>query len=287
VKAKESSTDAAVAALLQGLAEAHGLDLTPYDTTFLQKTLDKRVAATGSASIAAYGGYLAEHRTDAVVLEQSLRIIYSEFFRNPLAFALLEQLILPGLIEAKARTDQGEIRVWSAGCATGQEAWSVAMLLDELTATAGAPPIAYRIFATDRSEPDLAQARTGHYSAEAVGNVQARRLRAHFSRHGDAFVIAPRLRARVEFSGDDLLDANSASPAASIYGDFDLVLCSNVLLYYRASARQFILDKLCHALAPGGYLVTGETERDIVAKHPGLRLVAPPAAVFQKPKQKI
>lgn len=284
MKAKESGTDAAVAALLRGLAEAHGLDLTPYDTTFLRKALDQRVAATGCANLAAYGGYLAEHRVEAAVLEQSLRIIYSEFFRNPLAFALLEQLILPGVIEAKARTGRGEIRVWSAGCATGQEAWSVAMLLDELTATECAPPIAYRIFATDRSEPDLALARTGSYDAAAVGNVQARRLRAHFSRHGDAFVIAPRLRARVEFSDDDLLDANSASPAASIYGDFDLVLCSNVLLYYRAETRQFILDKLCRALAPGGYLVTGETERDIVAKHPGLRLVAPPTAVFQKKK---
>ena len=284
MKAKESSTDAAVAALLRGLAEAHGLDLTPYDTTFLRNALDQRVAATGCTNLAAYGGYLAEHRAEAAVLEQSLHIIYSEFFRNPLAFALLEQLILPGLIEAKVRTDRGEIRVWSAGCATGQEAWSVAMLLDELTATERAPPIAYRIFATDRSEPDLAQARTGNYSAEAVGNVQARRLLTHFSRHGDAFVIAPRLRARVEFSSDNLLDADSASPAASIYGDFDLVLCSNVLLYYRAEARQFILDKLCHALAPGGYLVIGETERDIVANHPGLRLVAPPAAVFQKPK---
>jgi chemotaxis protein methyltransferase CheR len=106
---------------------SHGVDLTPFDAKFLAKTLDKRAAASVETA-EAYGERLAQDFSEAEALLQSLHIGYSEFFRNGLAFALLERLILPGLLEAKEKSGRGEIRVWSAGCATGQEAWSLAIL---------------------------------------------------------------------------------------------------------------------------------------------------------------
>ena len=128
----------------------------------------------------------------------------------------------------------------------------------------------------------MAQAAAGVYSAEAVGNVRRRDLEAFFSRQGELFVIVPRLRERVSFSVYDLLDEGSSSPEASLYGDFDLIFCCNLLFYYRPDIRQRILGKLCRALSPGGYVVTGEAERDIVAAHEGMHAVAPPVALFQK-----
>jgi len=271
VTPQSSDEGSSVAAIIGVLRSVQGLDLTPYDESFLCKAIDKRVQATGSRSREDYAALLAEQRAEAETLTRSLRISYTDFFRNPLAFALLEQRILPALIAAREQVGHGEIRVWSAGCAAGQEAWSVAMLLDELT-QAHEPPLAYRIFASDLAEPELAVGRAGEYPANALGNVRQRHLHACFCQHGDNFAIAPRLRARVDFSAYDLLDEGSSSPQASIYGDFELSLCCNLLFYYRPAVQQRILAKICRALTPGGYLVTGETEHEIV---PNTRGCAP------------
>jgi chemotaxis protein methyltransferase CheR len=259
--------------IIQAMEGSHGFDISRYEEAFLRKTIAKRMAATVGGTVAAYVERLAGDRAEAEMFFYSLRIDHSDFFRNPLTFAVLGQLILPGLVEAKKKSG-GEIRVWSAGCASGQEAWSLAILLEEL-----AGPVPYRIFATDLAEPEFARA--GVYSAEAVGNVRTRHLREYFSRQGESFSVVPRLRARVDFSSYDLLDGSSSSPAASIYGGFDLILCCNVLFYYRKEAGHQILDKICHALSSGGYFVTGEVERGMVSEHRKFLAVLPPAAVFR------
>jgi chemotaxis methyl-accepting protein methylase len=266
------------------LRHAHGWEVSQYDASFLGKSLEKRSAVTASTSVTAYLRRLAEDRTEAEVFLHSLSISFSEFFRNPLTFAILEQLILPTLVASKGESRPAELRIWSAGCAAGQEAWSVAMMLEDL-ATARARPIPLRIFATDVSEAALALAREGSYNTAAMQNVRLRHLRDYFSTSGESYSIVSRLRDRVVFSLYDLLDAHSACPPTSLYGDFDLILCCNLLFYYQPDIQQQVLDKVCRALAPGGYLVTGEAEKAIVAKHQDLRLVASPAAVFQKKNQ--
>ena len=270
-----------LATFIQTLERAHGQCIDVYDESFLQKSIDKRLAETGITTVAAYEDYLAGNPVEADGFCQSLHINYSEFFRNSLTFALLEQQILPALIADKIQSGQREIRIWSAGCSAGQEVWSVAMLLDELLAVKGAP-LSYRIFATDRSEPDLAKARTGVYSAEAVGNVSLKQLNNCFSRQGNAYVVVPRLRKQVDFSVYDLLDEHSVCPANSLYGDFDLILCCNLLFYYKPDVRQRIIDKVYRALSCGGFFVTGEAERDMVTKQEGFCTVAPASAIFQK-----
>ena len=263
--------------IIQAMAGLHGLDVSRYDETFLRKAIAKRLVVTGMETLAAYCEHLPGSRAEAEAIFGSLRVNHSEFFRNPLSFAVLEQLVFPGLVEAKKKS--GDIRIWSAGCAGGQEAWSVAMLLDEII---GANPPAYRVFATDLDGPDISFAQAGVYSAEALGNVRLQHMNKYLCRQGDSFAIAPLLRAHVDFSAYDLLDGSSSSPPASIYGGFDLILCCNLLFYYRPEARKRILDKFSRALAPGGYFVTGEVERTTVSGHRGFRALLPPAAVFRK-----
>ena len=262
-------------------SKTHGLDLSPFDETFFAKSLDKRLAATQAATQAAYAERLTHDYSEAVALLHSLKIVYSEFFRNQLAFALLEQQILPSLIEERQKSGSGEIRVWSAGCASGQEAWSVAILLAELTGGRESP-VSYRIIATDLSESDLDLASCGVYSADAIGNVRSRHLREYFSRKGDSFTIAPRLRERVDFLPYDLLDENTTCPPESIFGNFDLVLCSNVLFYYRPEMQRLILSKVWRCLASGGHLLTDQSEQRIVTKACGFLCPTPPAALFTK-----
>jgi chemotaxis methyl-accepting protein methylase len=282
---RKAALDKARTQLIQTLEKTHGLRINVYDEEFLRKSIGKRLAENGIKNVAAYEEYLADNRAEAECFCQSLRINYSEFFRNSLTFALLEQQILPALIAEKKQSGQKEIRIWSAGCAAGQEIWSVAMLLDELL-TAKESPVSYRIFATDLSESDLAKARAGIYSAEAAGNICLKHLNRCFSRQGDAYIVVPRLRAHVEFSVYDLLDEHSSCPADSLYGDFDLIFCCNLLFYYKPDIRQRIISKICRALANGGFFVTGEAERDMVTKQEGFCPEAPASAIFKKRGEK-
>jgi len=279
---EDSGLSVSLAAIVQVLDRMHGVDISPYDRSFLRNSIEKRLAATGVGNIEAYVEYVAEQRMEAEELYRSLRVIYSEFFRNSLTFAVLEQMVLPGLIAEKKTAGRGGIRVWSAGCAAGQEVWSVAILLDELTGTEDRT-FPYQIFASDLSEPDLSQARDGVYSADELKNVRLKHLDTCFSRRGNSYTIVPRIHSHVQFDSYDLLKTDTVCPPTSIYGEFDLVLCSNVLLYYRHEMQNRILNKLSESLVPGGYLVVGEAERQIVADRNGsFHAVTPFSAVFQK-----
>lgn len=269
-----------LAQIIALMREAHGRDLALFDEAFLAKSLQRRRDRTTFANWPAYVDCLAHDQAEAGALCQSLSIGYSEFFRDPLAFALLEQVILPGLLQ---QSGQAGLRVWSAGCAAGQEAWSIAILLEEQNAERE-HPVPFRIFATDSVEASLTEAGEGVYDAASVQQLRLKHLRQYFTVTGDAYRISPALKTRVDFSVFDLLAEGTTSPVAAIYGDFDLVFCCNLLFYYRPEVRQRILDKIVRALRPGGYCVTGAAEREIVARQTGLHAVVPPAAVFQKRK---
>jgi len=272
-----------LAQIIEVMRGTHDRDLSLFDEDFLAKSLRRRLDSTRLAGWPAYLDRLAENGAEAQALCASLNIGYSEFLRDPLAFAVLEQVVLPGLVRQEPQSGQAALRVWSAGCAAGQEAWSIAILLEDCSA-AHENPVAFRIFATDSAAAALTEAREGVYDFASVQQLRLKHLRKYFTVTGDTYRIAAALKARVDFSAYDLLATGSSSPPAAIYGDFDLIFCCNLLLYYRPEVRQRILDKLCHALRPGGYLVTGEAEREIVARQTGLCGVAPPAAVFQKRK---
>lgn len=269
-----------VANVCLAAAAAHGLDLSRFDGCFLWSLFDRRRQAVGAPSLDAYAALLASNGAEAELLRDSVRVSYSDFFRDPMVFAYLEQVALPALVERLGSADQGELRVWSAGCAQGQEAWSLAILLDSLAAALGRRP-AYRIVATDLSEPELAAARAGAYPREALRNLRLRHLEACFEQRGASYVIADRLRERVDFAHYDLLDPATTNPPAGVFGDFDLVICANVLFYYRPQVRHLALDKIKKSLATGGYFVTGDTERAIVEARGGFRALSPLLAIFR------
>ena len=278
---KEPQNSRQLTALIQSMEQGHGLDVSAYEGTFLLQTIDRMREETGGMTVEAYCECLAGNPAEAEAFYRALRVGYSEFFRDPLSFALLEQQILPVLIAEKRAEEGSELRIWSAGCAAGQEAWSVAILLDALCG-AGQAMLPYRIFATDVSEADLTCARDGIYNTAAVGNIRLKHLQNCFTQHADTYAIVPRLRTRVDFSHYDLLDERSVCPPVSLYGNFDLIFCCNLLFYYRPELRQRILDKVCSALAPGGCFVTGDTEKGIVSEHEDLCAVTPLGTVFKK-----
>ena len=261
------------------MCQSYSKDLSVYDESFLLKSINKRLVANSLSHLSEYLHLLSKSREEADLLLGSLTINYSLFFRNPFTFALLEQTILPLLLKSKVSKD--EIRIWSAGCAAGQEAYSIAMLFDQIISNEGIAP-SIRIFATDINPTNIEMARKGVFDANSVQNLSYKYMEQYFVRDGDHFNLISRIKDRIEFSVYDLLDNQSISPPASIYGDFDLVICSNLLFYYTHDARRTILNKLYRSLTPEGYFITGEVERGIVKKLDGFHEVAAPTAVYQK-----
>jgi chemotaxis methyl-accepting protein methylase len=267
--------------IIQVIKQVYNRDISQYDESFLQKSLSKRLAVEEYYKNINYGVYLAENSKEAQEFYDSLNITYSEFFRNNLTFALLEQLVIPSLIEEKKKAGGTEIRVWSAACAGGQEPYSLAILLDELT-TARGNDINYRIFATDISDRELEIARYGKYDISLLQNMRLKHLQKYFIKTADSYQIIDSIKEKIEFSNYDLLDTSSSCPSMSIFGDFDMIICGNVLFYYRPDIRQRILNKAYYCLSPKGYFVTGEAEKDIVAKNDFFYPLLPSAAIFQR-----
>lgn len=261
------------------MRNSYGMSLSEYDTGFLKQAIEKRCIAMGAQSIPDYVVYLSRNDAEAKQFFTSMKITYTDFFRNSLTFAHIEQLVLPDVLRKKVKSN--ELRVWSAGCSSGQEAYSLAMLIENhLEKTP--EKFRYRIIATDISEQALSIAQQGIYHKDAIGNVKVKDLERYFVRNGDKYEIEERLKKNVSFSFYDLLDRQSSFPQESIFGNFDLVMCSNLLFYYQEEHQKEILKKLINALSQRGYFITGETEKQSVSKIAGLRLLVPTSPIFKK-----
>jgi chemotaxis methyl-accepting protein methylase len=182
------------------------------------------------------------------------------------------------------KSDKGELRIWSAGCSTGQEAYSIAMLIENLNSREQ-KKVRYRIIATDVSESALIKAKTGEYNEKEIQKIRVKDLNEFFVRFGETYKVSPQLKQHVSFSTYDLLDNLSSSPQESIFGNFDLIICSNVLFYYKLKYQQFIIKKLVGVMDEKGYLITGEAEKYNVEKSRYLNLVSTSSTIFQSKKE--
>ncbi len=268
-----------LSAIVHTMNSVYGFDVSQYDYSFLKQTIEKRCTAIEIKKFSDYEIYLSKNLVEAQNLFHALNINYTEFFRNTLTYAHLEQWILPRLIEKK--TEDSELRIWSAGCSTGQEAYSIAMLVEKINAKRQ-QALRYRIIATDISKSALAVAEKGNYTEEAIQNVRMKDIKEFFVKTKETYTVCDRLKKQISFSTYDLLENRSAYPHESIFGNFDLVFCCNVLFYYKTDSQLYILNKLINSMSEQGYLITGEAERQTVAKHSPLLTVASPSPIFQK-----
>jgi len=262
------------------LKSLHGIDATKYDAYFLERSIRKRIIETHCATEAVYFNLWENNNKEGEVFFDSLNICYTEFFRNPLTFAVLERIILPSIVLKRGNVKQKEIRIWSAACAAGQEAYSLAMLMEERI-NEGKDKLNYRIFVTDEMESQVNAAEEGRYAAADLNNLNMKRVNQWFTNNGDTFTVKNDLKKHIDFSVFDLFSDQLSCPSASIFGDFDLVICANILFYYKPEYQKKILKKMSDSLAHGGYLVTGETERDIILKQNYIE-VFPQSAIFQR-----
>jgi chemotaxis methyl-accepting protein methylase len=266
--------------IIHFIKQSTGKDLSIFDNAFFRHTLKKKTGEAGLPTPKDYYNFLKEHPEETKSFASSFNVTYSEFFRDPLIFALLKQWILPSFFSGKENSENNEIRIWSAGAAAGQEAYSLAMLADHLKALYHSN-ITVRIFASDICHSEIEKAKNGTYPTDQLQNVSLGYLNQYFYPVGKGYKLIPRIRESVDFSIYDILDTKTISPPDSIYGSFDLIYCSNLFIYYNAQTRSRIVQKLKKNLTVGGLLVCDNSEKEILARHK-LHAVYPPAAIFQK-----
>jgi len=270
--------------LVRRLAQTAGLRVREQDVEALARWSAERVRELGLPGVERYGQLLAEDSAAGQRERERLTVRSttgeSYFFRDPGQFDLIATVLLPQLIARRA--DARSLRLWSAGCAAGEEAYSLAMLVDEL-----APRLAgwnVLILGTDINGEALDRARLGVYGDWSFRALNPPRKRRYFQPVGDQWRIAPQLRDRVSFRRVDLVRDRFPDPGAGLH-QFDLILCRNVFIYLDAHAIGHVTGKLAAALAEDGCLVTGHNElfgHDTAPLH--LHLFAQ-SAVFRKTTQ--
>ncbi|HEU0113593.1 MAG TPA: CheR family methyltransferase, partial [Thermomicrobiales bacterium] len=242
--------DGELRAFLDRIRERSGLDFNAYKRPTIVRRLQRRMAAVGAATLADYRRYVERHSDEMQRLVAGFLIKVTEFFRDPDLFVYLRDNVLPTLIgEAKER---GELRIWSAGCATGEEAYTLAMLVSDLLGEDLENPHV-RIFATDIAADAVDFARRGVYPAAALENLPPDLIDRHFIRLDGAYEVRKPVRALVIFGEHDL---GYWAPFPRI----DLVVCRNVLIYFTPELQRRALQLFAFSLRQGGYLALGKAE---------------------------
>ncbi|MBV8067992.1 MAG: PAS domain-containing protein [Candidatus Eremiobacteraeota bacterium] len=240
-----------LSAFLNQLRGRTGIDFRQYKTPTLIRRLSRLMATAGCDSLKDYLRHLTAHPEAYQRLISTFLIKVTEFFRDPALFAQLRDSVLPDIIN-HARTTRSELRLWSAGCATGEEAYSLAIALAELLGD-DVETMPIRIFATDLDADAIAFARRGIYPSGAFSEMNPALLSKYFTRIDDAFQIKKRIRNLTVFGEYDL---GQRAPFPRI----DLVLCRNVLIYFTKELQQRTLQLFAFSLRVGGYLVLGKSE---------------------------
>ena len=250
VEEVDDADDGTIVRILAHIHNKTGHDFGGYRRATILRRIDRRVHFTHSADVSEYLRRLTASPDEAQALLNDLLITVTSFFRDPEAFEALERKVIPRLF-AEADPKDG-IRVWVAGCATGEEAYSLAMILTEQAELLGyAPPI--QIFATDVHERSFAIAREGLYPEAIALDVPAARLDRFFTREPGGFRIRKQIREKVLFANHNLL----RDPP---FLRLDLVTCRNLMIYLGQDAKRRVASAFHFGLRPGGYLLLGSSE---------------------------
>jgi two-component system CheB/CheR fusion protein len=256
--AEESDHDE-LSTLLERIHERSGIDFSTYKPATILRRLRGRMNATSRPTLASYAAHLEADPEEYARLVNSLLIKVTEFFRDPKLFQYLREHVLPELI-AEARQEGRELRLWSAGCSTGEEAYSLAITVAEALGEKAAWPD-IRIFATDIDREAIAFARRGIYPTSALKSLPAGVRDRYFVKSDGHLEVAKRLRALMVFGEHDL---GERAPFPRI----DLLLCRNVLIYFAVPMQQIALETFAFSLRPGGRLALGPSETVMTLPEP-------------------
>lgn len=242
--------DPSLKAILQLLLKGKSTDFSHYKMNTVKRRILRRMLIHKIKTIGQYAEIVAKNSDELDLLHKDLLINVTDFFRDAEAFVLLKKTVLSKLLRSKSQDET--VRIWVAACATGEEVYSIAMLLIELQDNK-AQPIPFQIFASDLSAEAIREARNGEYSAHQLKNVSPKRIQRFFTKTKDKYRISQPLRDVCVFAHHNIL---SDPP----FSRMDFISCRNFLIYLETPAQKKAILTFHYALNEGGYLMLGKSE---------------------------
>ncbi|MDD2473546.1 MULTISPECIES: CheR family methyltransferase [unclassified Methanoculleus] len=238
----------AFASLQRSIEKLVQIQCSNYKEDYIKRRILSRMRLTNTADYEAYHKYLLANPEEINLLRNALTINVTKFFRDTEVFEVIRRDVLPDLARRR-----DTIRIWCAGCATGEEPYSIAILVHELMALH--PGVSVTIYATDIDAVVLQKAAAGIYDRKALENVDEKRIRKHFISHDDGkFEVRPHIKDLVKFRKHDLM---SGVPIARY---LDAVTCRNVTIYFTEKQKNDLTHLFYSALANDGFYIIGKTE---------------------------
>jgi len=250
---EDTATDATpqdLRRIIQLLHRSVGVDFAHYKMTTIRRRIVRRMGFLKLETLAQYAKYLRQNPNEIKQLYNDLLIHVTTFFRDEDTMDYLQQVILPRIISTKSA--YAPLRIWVAGCSTGQEPYSLAMLILEIMDHRG-PDLPIQLFATDLSEGAIARARRGNYTQAEVAEVSPQRLQRFFTKVDDYYHINRSVRDLCVFAPQNLL----TDPP---FSRLDLISCRNLLIYLDPVLQQRAINLFHYGLNPNGYLLLGKSE---------------------------
>jgi two-component system CheB/CheR fusion protein len=230
--------------------KALGVDFVDYKRSTVRRRILRRMAIHKLTDLTGYTEFLRSHPEEAAALSEDMLIKVTSFFRDPAAFDALKLTVFPEIIQEKG--DNNPVRIWVAGCSTGQEAYSIIISLLEFFESHGAV-VPIQMFGTDISEPAIEKARRGIYSKTEVAELNPTQLKTFFTEVHDGYQVQKAVRELCVFA---LQDFTHDPP----FSRLDLISCRNVMIYFGPSLQKKVLPLFHYSLQPGGFLLLGASE---------------------------
>ncbi|MBO7386783.1 MAG: protein-glutamate O-methyltransferase CheR [Lachnospiraceae bacterium] len=239
--------------LVKAVYDLTKIDLNSYKEKQMKRRIDALIAKNG---VKGYDKYVECLKTNKDMFDEFINYItinVSEFYRNPDQWKLLEKDVLPALIKKYGEN----LKIWSAACSTGDEPYTLVMVLSKFM-----PINKIKIFATDLDKTVIGKAKVGLYNEKSLAGLPKEFKDKYFTKIGSSYQISDEIKSRVEFKEHNLL--RDTYPT-----NYHLIVCRNVLIYFTEEAKDEVFKKFCQALVPGGYLFIGSTEQIINHKELG------------------
>ena len=262
----ETDDSQVVTEVIRHLFRSRGIDMSGYTPSFVMRSIRRRIGRSGCANHSTYLKLLLNSEEETNELLGALSINVTEFFRDRGAFEAWSAKVLMPLVAYKS-AGGGLLRIWSAGCASGQETYTISICVNEALkrCTLGRIPM-ITILGTDISANALAKAKSGSYTKEEVKGVPEKYLVEYFHKQGNIYEVGASLRKSVRFARENLLDTPSSKY-------FDAIVCRNVMIYFSRAMHEQVAMNLYHALSRDGYLMLGKTETLMGAPRDGFEVV--------------
>ncbi|MBN1193379.1 MAG: protein-glutamate O-methyltransferase CheR [Coriobacteriia bacterium] len=262
--------------LLNKLLADRGIDLSQYRPRYVERRVAVRLNAVGTRTYDEYAAYLDWHPEEYAKLLDTLTVNVTQFFRDAPTYAVIRNEVVPTVLKTKISRKQRLIRVWSAGCATGEEPYSLAMLFLDGIRTLKAESMLLTVIGTDVDEKAIKTAKLGQYPAKQLAQISATDRHRYVESNGDFFQMTPEVRKVVRFQHSNLFDS------APIIG-IDVVVCRNVFIYLNHEDQERMITTFWRSLNRGGFLVLGRSERLPPALADQFELVNGRERVYRKP----